>query len=83
MSAQERAEAGTKRTVYAALVANFLIAVAKFVAAFLSGSAAMLAEAAHSVADTTNQVFLLVGLRLSKSAPDEEHPYRYGKDRFF
>jgi cation diffusion facilitator family transporter len=76
-------EAGTKRTVYAALVANFLIAIAKFVAAFFSGSAAMLAEAAHSVADTTNQVFLLVGLRLSKSAPDEEHPYGHGKDTFF
>jgi cation diffusion facilitator family transporter len=77
------AEAGTKRVVYAALVANALIAIAKFVAAFVSGSAAMLAEAAHSVADTTNQVFLLVGLRLSKSAPDEEHPYGHGKDQFF
>lgn len=63
-------EAGTRKVVYAALVANFLIEIAKFVAAFLAGSAAMLAEAAHSVADTTNQVFLLVGLRLSKSVPD-------------
>lgn len=77
------AEAGTRRAIYATLVANALIAVAKFVAAFVSGSAAMLAEAAHSVADTTNQAFLLVGLRLSKSAPDEEHPYGRGKDRFF
>jgi cation diffusion facilitator family transporter len=77
------AEAGTKKTLYAALVANFLIAIAKFVAGFISGSAAMLAEGAHSVADTTNQVFLLVSLRLSKSAPDEEHPYGHGKDRFF
>jgi cation diffusion facilitator family transporter len=83
VSARARAEAGTKRTVYAALAANFLIAIAKFIAAFVSGSAAMLAEAAHSVADTTNQVFLLVGIRLSKGAPDEEHPYGYGKDRFF
>lgn len=77
------AEAGTRKTVYAALIANFLIAIAKFIAAFVSGSAAMLAEAAHSVADTTNQVFLLVGLRLSKSVPDEEHPYGHGKDQFF
>ncbi len=77
------AEAGTKKTVYAALIANFLIAIAKFIAGFLSGSAAMLAEGAHSVADTTNQVFLLVSLRLSRSAPDEEHPYGHGKDRFF
>jgi cation diffusion facilitator family transporter len=76
-------EARTKRTVYAALVANLLIAIAKFFAGFVSGSAAMLAEGAHSVADTTNQVFLLISLRLSKSAPDEEHPYGYGKDRFF
>ncbi len=81
--APAHSEAGTKRTVYAALVANFLIAIAKFVAGFISGSAAMLAEGAHSVADTTNQVFLLVSLRLSKSAPDDEHPYGYGKDRFF
>lgn len=77
------AESGTKKTVYAALVANGLIAIAKFVAGFISGSAAMLAEGAHSVADTTNQVFLLISLRLSKSAPDEEHPYGHGKDRFF
>ncbi len=77
------AEAATRKTVYAALVANGLIAIAKFVAGFVSGSAAMLAEGAHSVADTTNQVFLLVSLRLSKSAPDEEHPYGHGKDRFF
>jgi divalent metal cation (Fe/Co/Zn/Cd) transporter len=43
----------------------------------------MLAEAAHSVADTTNQVFLLVSLRTSRRAPDEEHPYGHGQDRFF
>ncbi len=77
------AEAGTRKTVYAAPVANALIAIAKFVAGFISGSAAMLAEGAHSVADTTNQIFLLVSLRLPKSAPDEEHPYGHGKDRFF
>ncbi len=77
------AESGTKKTVYAALIANALIAIAKFVAGFISGSAAMLAEGAHSVADTTNQIFLLVSLRLSKSGPHEEHPYGHGKDRFF
>ncbi len=77
------AESGTRKTVYAALIANGLIAIAKFVAGFVSGSAAMLAEGAHSVADTTNQIFLLISLRLSTSAPDEEHPHGHGKDRFF
>ena len=76
-------ERGTKRSVLAAFVANFLIAISKFVAGFISGSAAMLAEGAHSVADTVNQVFLLISLALSKSAPDREHPYGHGKDRFF
>jgi cation diffusion facilitator family transporter len=86
VTANERAssaESGTKKTVYAALTANLLIAVAKFVAGLISGSAAMLAEAAHSVADTTNQVFLLVSLRTSRREPDEEHPYGHGQDRFF
>lgn len=77
------AESGTKRAIYAALFANFLIAIAKFVAGAISGSTAMFAEGAHSIADTINQVFLLVSLRLSRARPDEEHPYGHGKDRFF
>jgi len=76
-------EKGTKRSVYAAFTANLLIAISKFVAGFISGSAAMLAEGVHSVADTVNQIFLLVSLPLSKSGPDRKHPYGYGKDRFF
>lgn len=83
VAANQGEERGTKTTVYAALVANLLIAVSKFVAAFFSGSSAMLAEGVHSVADTVNQVLLLVGLRTSKSAPDEEHPFGHGQDRFF
>jgi cation diffusion facilitator family transporter len=63
-------------------VANVLIAIAKLGAGFLSGSSAMLAEGAHSIADTMNEVFLLIGLRLEKTPADEEHPYGYGKDRF-
>ena len=74
---------GTKRVVYAAFAANLLIATSKFVAGFVSGSAALLAEGAHSVADTINQVFLLVSLRSANEAPDEEHPFGHGKDRFF
>lgn len=63
--------------------ANFAIATGKLVAGVLTGSAAMLAEAGHSVADTVNQVFLLVGINLSSADPDEVHPYGYGKEAFF
>jgi cation diffusion facilitator family transporter len=76
-------ERGTKRSVYAAFTANLLIAVSKFVAGLVSGSAALLAESAHSIADTINQVFLLVSLRTASEAPDEKHPFGYGQDRFF
>ena len=73
----------SKKTVLAALCANLAIAAAKTVAGLLGGSAAMLAEAAHSFADTMNQVFLLVSLSLSDREPDEDHPFGYGKERFF
>ena len=76
-------DGGTKKAVYAAFTANFLITISKFIAGFITGSAGLLAEGAHSVADTVNQVFLLVSLRSSKSKPDRAHPYGYGKDRFF
>lgn len=67
----------------AALGANAGIAVAKFGVGLLTGSVAMLAEAAHSVADTVNQVFLLVSINLSDTPADEEHPFGHGKERFF
>ena len=70
-------------TVLVALAANLAIAVAKIAAGLIGGSSAMLAEGAHSVADTTNQVFLLASLRLSRKAPDDTHPFGYGKERFF
>ena len=76
-------ERGTKRSVYAAFTANLLIAVSKLVAGLISGSAALLAESVHSVADTINQVFLLVSLRSANEEPDDEHPFGHGKDRFF
>ncbi|MHC4470063.1 MAG: cation diffusion facilitator family transporter [Planctomycetota bacterium] len=74
---------GTRKAVLAALFGNFGVAVSKFVAFALSGSSAMLAEAFHSVADTVNQVFLLLGLRLGRRPPDEEHPFGYGRERYF
>jgi cation diffusion facilitator family transporter len=69
--------------VIGALFANGLIAVLKFVAAFITGSSGMMAEALHSVADTTNQVFLLLGLRFYKRPASDKHPFGYGKERFF
>jgi cation diffusion facilitator family transporter len=72
-----------KKSVYAALAANGAIAVAKGVAAVISGSSAMLAEALHSVADTGNQALLLLGIRRADRPPDEEHPFGHGKERFF
>lgn len=77
------AEDESTSTVLVALAANAGIAVAKIVAGLLSGSSAMLAEGAHSVADTTNQVFLLTSLRLGRRPADETHPFGYGKERFF
>lgn len=70
-------------TVIAALVANVLIAVLKFTAAVITGSSGMMAEALHSLADTTNQVFLLLGLRFYKRPATKKHPFGYGKERFF
>ena len=58
------------------------IAVAKLAAGAISGSAAMLAEAAHSLADTTNQTFLLISIGLSERPPDEGHPFGAGRERF-
>lgn len=75
--------AESKGTVLVAGAANLFIAVAKLVGGLVSGSSAMLAEAAHSVADTMNQVFLLTALRKGDKSADEEHPFGYGKERFF
>ncbi len=69
--------------VVGALLANALIAVLKLGAAFITGSSSMMAEALHSVADTTNQVFLLLGLRFFKRPASKKHPFGYGKERFF
>jgi cation diffusion facilitator family transporter len=74
-------EGGTKAVV-AALLANTGIAITKFIAAAISGSASMLAEGVHSVADAGNQVLLLIGGRRSKKAADEVHPFGYGRERY-
>ncbi|HEX3596082.1 MAG TPA: cation diffusion facilitator family transporter [Polyangiaceae bacterium] len=69
--------------VYAALAANVGIAIAKFVAATITGSSAMFAEAIHSVSDTGNELLLLVGMRRARHPPDKHHPFGYGKELYF
>jgi cation diffusion facilitator family transporter len=69
--------------VLGALFANGIIAILKLIAALITGSSGMMAEALHSVADTTNQVFLLLGLRFYKRPASDKHPFGYGKERFF
>jgi len=75
------AEGGT-RAVIAALLANAFIAVTKFGAWALTGASSMLAEAIHSVADSGNQVLLLVGGQRSRRGATKEHPFGYGRERY-
>ncbi len=75
--------AGSQSVVVKALAANLGIAIAKFVAAFISRSASMLAEAVHSLADSGNQVFLLLGMRKSERREDAIHEFGYAAERYF
>jgi cation diffusion facilitator family transporter len=71
------------RTVLVALSANVAVGIAKAIAGLLSGSAALLAEAAHSVADVGTEILLLTALRRSDRPADRKHPFGYGKERYF
>lgn len=74
---------GGAKAIVAALGANAGIAVAKFVGFFVTGSSSMIAEAVHSVADTTNQGLLLLGRKTSQRTATREHPFGFGRDRYF
>jgi len=73
----------TRRTVIIAGTANLFVGVIKLAAGLLSGSSAMLAEAAHSAADTLNQAFLLTSVRRGERPADSSHPFGYGQERYF
>ena len=77
-----RTAGASRRTVLIALAANVVVAAAKLAGGLITGSAAMLAETAHSVADCANQGFLLVSIRLSTREPTPEQPFGYGRVRF-
>ncbi|MFW5939868.1 MAG: cation diffusion facilitator family transporter, partial [Halolamina sp.] len=74
---------GSTGVVLAALVANGAIAIMKFIGFLLTGSPSMLSETYHSLSDTGNQVFLLIGIRYSDRSASRVHPFGYGKAQFF
>ncbi|MFE6931369.1 cation diffusion facilitator family transporter [Streptomyces sp. NPDC057699] len=81
-SSAEQGGGGSTVTVVVAAAANLGIALAKLVAGLISGSSAMLSEAAHSVADTVTEVMLLTALKRSEKPADEDHPLGYGPERY-
>lgn len=74
---------GSKKAVYAALFGNLGIAITKFIAAIITGSAAMWAEAYHSASDTFNQVLILFGIKTSTKAASHQHQFGHGRELFF
>jgi cation diffusion facilitator family transporter len=74
---------GSTKAILAALVANAGIATAKFIGFLITGSSSMLAESVHSVADTSNQGLLLLGQKTSRREASRQHPFGYGRDRYF
>jgi cation diffusion facilitator family transporter len=74
---------GTGRTVWVALLADLGVGLAKVGAAVFTGSPAMASEASHSLADTANDLFLMIAQRRSSRHPDDQHPLGYGREAYF
>jgi cation diffusion facilitator family transporter len=74
---------GSRKAIVAAFLANLGIAIAKFAGFLITSSAGLLAEAAHSLADTGNQLLLLLGGQRARRSADSEHPFGYGRERYF
>ncbi|MDH5722057.1 MAG: cation diffusion facilitator family transporter [Alphaproteobacteria bacterium] len=74
---------GSKKVIIAALIGNSLIAVTKFIASTITGSAAMMSEGIHSLVDTGNQILLLYGLKRAAKPPDARFPFGHGKEIYF
>lgn len=86
--AEDRATQGkgpqpSKKPFIAAFIANCVVAAAKFIAAAITGSSAMIAEGVHSTVDAANSVLMLLGIRLSRRGPDTLHPFGHGKELYF
>jgi len=76
-------QGGSRIAVYAAIIANLIIAIIKFVAAAITGSSAMISEGIHSLVDTGNGILVLHGMNRAGQPADESHPFGYGKSLFF
>jgi len=80
MSSQEKRN---KKLLFIEIAGDLLTSLFKFIIGIVSHSSAVIAEGFHSLADTTNQIFLLIGIERSKKQPDKIHPFGYGKESFF
>ncbi len=74
---------GSKKVIFAALIGNIAISITKFIAAWITGSSAMLSEGIHSLVDTGNQGLLLFGMKQAQKPPDEAFPFGHGKEIYF